>query len=38
VQVFPKLRLVAVITSANLRRPDAHALSERLLVEEILTR
>ena len=38
VQVFPELELVAVITSANFSRRDAHALSERLLVEEILTR
>ena len=35
VHVFPGLDLVAVITSANFERRDAHALSDRL-VEEIL--
>ncbi len=38
VHVFPGLELVAVITSENFGRPDAHALSDRLLVEEILSR
>jgi CubicO group peptidase (beta-lactamase class C family) len=36
VHVFPDLDVVAVITSANFGRRDAHALSDRLLVEEIL--
>jgi CubicO group peptidase (beta-lactamase class C family) len=36
VHVFPRLRLVAVITSANFDRRDAHALSDRLLEEQIL--
>jgi CubicO group peptidase (beta-lactamase class C family) len=36
VHVFPELQLVAVITSANFGRPDAHALSDRLLVDQIL--
>jgi CubicO group peptidase (beta-lactamase class C family) len=36
VHVFPDLELVAVITSANFARRDAHALSDRLLVEQIL--
>lgn len=36
VHVFPRLELVAVITSANFGRRDAHALSDRLLEEEIL--
>jgi len=36
VHVFPALDLVAVITSANFGRPDAHALSDRLLVEQLL--
>ena len=36
VHVFPKLELVAVITSANFGRRDAHALSDRLLEDEIL--
>ena len=38
VHVFPTLDLVAVITSANFGRPDAHALSDRLLVEQLLPR
>lgn len=33
---FPDHELVAVITSANFARRDAHALSDRLLVEEVL--
>jgi len=36
VHVFPERQLVAVITSANFGRPDAHALSDRLLVDQIL--
>jgi CubicO group peptidase (beta-lactamase class C family) len=36
VHVFPRLELVAVITSANFGRRDAHALSDRLLEEGIL--
>ena len=36
VHVFPERELVAVITSANFGRRDAHALSDRLLTEEIL--
>ena len=36
VHVFPDHDLVAVITSANFGRRDAHALSDRLLVEQIL--
>ena len=35
VHVFPSLGLVAVITSANFGRRDAHPLSDRLLEEEI---
>jgi CubicO group peptidase (beta-lactamase class C family) len=38
VHVFPRLELVAVITSSNFGRRDAHALSDRLLEEEILAR
>ncbi len=37
VHVFPGLELVAVITSANFGRRDAHALSDRLLEEQILS-
>jgi CubicO group peptidase (beta-lactamase class C family) len=37
VHVVPELDLVAVITSHNFRRQDAHELSDRLLVEQILT-
>ena len=37
VHVFPDLELVAVITSANFGRRDAHALSDRLLEEQILS-
>jgi len=37
VHVFPERQLVAVITSANFGRPDAHALSDRLLVDQILS-
>ena len=36
VHVFPELELVAVITSANFGRRDAHALSDRLVVEQVL--
>jgi hypothetical protein len=36
VHVFPGLDLVAVITSANFERRDAHALSDRLVEDEIL--
>jgi CubicO group peptidase (beta-lactamase class C family) len=36
VHVFPDLELVVVITSANFERRDAHALSDRLLEEQIL--
>lgn len=36
VHVFPHLELVAVITSANFDRRDAHALSDRLLEDQIL--
>jgi CubicO group peptidase (beta-lactamase class C family) len=36
VHVFPELDVVAVITSANFGRRDAHALSDRLLVEQVL--
>jgi CubicO group peptidase (beta-lactamase class C family) len=38
VHVFPGLELVAVITSSNFDRRDAHALSDRLLEEQILSR
>lgn len=38
VHVFPERDLVAVITTTNFRRRDAHALSDRLLVDEILAR
>jgi CubicO group peptidase (beta-lactamase class C family) len=37
VHVFPDLDLVAVITTTNFRRRDAHTLSDRLLVEQILS-
>jgi CubicO group peptidase (beta-lactamase class C family) len=36
VHVFPGRELIAVITSANFGRRDAHALSDRLLEEQIL--
>lgn len=36
VHVFPDRDLVAVITTTNFRRRDAHALSDRLLFEQIL--
>jgi CubicO group peptidase (beta-lactamase class C family) len=36
VHVFPNLGLVAVITTTNFARRDAHALSDRLLEEQIL--
>jgi hypothetical protein len=36
VHVFPERELVAVITSTNFGRRDAHALSDRLLTDEIL--
>lgn len=37
VHVFPGQELVAVITTANFGRRDAHELSDRLVVEQILT-
>ena len=37
VHVFPGQELVAVITTTNFGRRDAHALSDRLVVEQILT-
>jgi CubicO group peptidase (beta-lactamase class C family) len=37
VHVFPGRELVAVITTTNFGRRDAHDLSDRLLVEQILT-
>ena len=36
VHVFPGQELVAVITTTNFGRRDAHALSDRLVVEQIL--
>jgi CubicO group peptidase (beta-lactamase class C family) len=36
VHVFPNLDLAAVITTTNFARRDAHALSDRLLVETLL--
>lgn len=36
VHVLPDLDLVAVITTTNFRRRDAHELSDRLLVEQVL--
>jgi CubicO group peptidase (beta-lactamase class C family) len=36
VHVFPERELVAVITSANFGRRDAHVLSDRLMTDEIL--
>jgi CubicO group peptidase (beta-lactamase class C family) len=36
VHLFPELDAVAVITSTNFGRRDAHALSDRLLVERLL--
>jgi CubicO group peptidase (beta-lactamase class C family) len=36
VHVVPELDVVAVITSGNFGRRDAHALSDRLLVEQVL--
>jgi len=36
VLVFPELELVAVITSANFRRRDAHELTDRLITDHIL--
>jgi CubicO group peptidase (beta-lactamase class C family) len=36
VHVFPDRELVAVITTTNFRRRDAHALSDLLVVEQIL--
>jgi CubicO group peptidase (beta-lactamase class C family) len=38
VHVFPGRELVAVITTTNFGRRDAHALSDRLVVEQILAR
>jgi hypothetical protein len=37
VHVFPNLELVAVITSANFGRREAHALSDRFLEKQILS-
>jgi CubicO group peptidase (beta-lactamase class C family) len=37
VLIFPALELVAVVTSANFRRRDAHELTDRLIKEHILT-
>jgi CubicO group peptidase (beta-lactamase class C family) len=37
VHVFPGQELVAVITTTNFGRRDAHDLSDRLIVEQILT-
>jgi CubicO group peptidase (beta-lactamase class C family) len=37
VHVFPESDRVVVITTTNFRRRDAHALSDRLLVEQILS-
>ena len=34
--LFPELDAVAVITTTNFRSRDAHALSDRLLVEQLL--
>ena len=34
--LFPDLDVVAVITTTNFGRRDAHALSDRLLVERLL--
>jgi hypothetical protein len=36
VHVFPGQELVAVITTTNFSRRDAHDLSDRLVVEQIL--
>jgi CubicO group peptidase (beta-lactamase class C family) len=36
VHLFPDLDAVAVITTTNFRRRDAHALSDRLLVEQLI--
>jgi hypothetical protein len=36
VHLFPELDAVVVITTANFRRRDAHALSDRLLVERLV--
>ncbi|HEV8104468.1 MAG TPA: serine hydrolase [Gaiellaceae bacterium] len=38
VHVFPELEAVVVITSENFGRRDAHALSDRLLLEQVLSR
>jgi hypothetical protein len=38
VHVFPELEAVVVITSENFDRRDAHALSDRLLLEQVLAR
>ena len=38
VHVFPELEAVVVITSENFGRRDAHALSDRLLLEQVLAR
>ncbi len=38
VHVFPELESVVVVTSENFGRRDAHALSDRLLLEQVLPR
>lgn len=37
VHIFPSLELVVVITTTNFRVAEAHALSDRLLIERVLT-
>jgi CubicO group peptidase (beta-lactamase class C family) len=38
VAVFPELGIVAVVTSANFGKPDAHEVTERLLVRHVVNR